>query len=45
MKKDFPEIDYSKLTKYEHVDETEQKREFACVGGTCDIDVNIPTKK
>ena len=44
MKKDFPEIDYSKLIKYEHVDETEQKREFACVGGTCDIDMNVPSK-
>ncbi len=34
----FPTIDYSKLTRYEHVDETEQKRELACAGGVCEID-------
>jgi ribonucleoside-diphosphate reductase alpha chain len=43
MKRAFPVIDYSKLTKYEHVDETEQKRELACAGGTCDIDMVVPT--
>lgn len=35
----FPKIDYSKLIMYEHTDETEQKKELACVGGTCDIDM------
>jgi len=41
----FPEIDYSKLTTYEHADETEQKKELACVGGVCDIDmVEIKTE-
>lgn len=36
---EFPVIDYSKLVKYERTDETEQKRELACSGGGCDIDV------
>lgn len=36
--REFPVIDYSKLTRYEHADETEQKRELACAGGTCEID-------
>ncbi|MBI5457870.1 ribonucleoside-triphosphate reductase [Candidatus Kaiserbacteria bacterium] len=35
----FPSIDYSKLLTYEQSDETEQKRELACVGGICDIDM------
>lgn len=34
----FPRVDYSKLVTYEHTDETEQKKELACVGGTCEID-------
>lgn len=33
----FPVIDYSKLYSYEKHDETEMKRELACVSGTCDI--------
>jgi ribonucleoside-diphosphate reductase alpha chain len=33
----FPEIDYSKIITYEKVDETEVKRELACVSGVCDI--------
>jgi hypothetical protein len=36
-KQNFPEIDYAKLVLYELQDETEQKRELACVAGTCDI--------
>ncbi len=36
--REFPVIDYSKLTRYEHRDETEQKRELACAGGVCEID-------
>ncbi len=39
----FPSIDYSKLVTYEHTDETEQKKELACVGGTCDIDMLVPS--
>lgn len=38
----FPRVDYSKLLTYEHVDETEQKKELACVGGVCDIDMAVP---
>ena len=38
----FPEIDYSKLVTYEHIDETELKKEVACAGGTCDIDMDVP---
>ena len=39
----FPNLDYSKLVTYERTDETEQKKELACVGGVCDIDiVEIP---
>ncbi len=33
----FPTIDYSKLIMYERTDETEQKKELACAGGTCEI--------
>jgi hypothetical protein len=40
----FPSIDYSKLVTYEHSDETEQKRELACIGGVCDIDMVTPTE-
>lgn len=36
--REFPVIDYAKLTRYEHADETEQKRELACAGGVCEID-------
>ncbi|MDB5264791.1 MAG: oxygen-sensitive ribonucleoside-triphosphate reductase, ribonucleoside-diphosphate reductase alpha [Parcubacteria group bacterium] len=35
--KNFPEIDYAKLMLYERVDETELKKELACVSGTCEI--------
>lgn len=34
----FPTLDYSKLITYERTDETEQVRELACVGGTCEIE-------
>ncbi|MFZ2556104.1 MAG: ATP cone domain-containing protein [Minisyncoccia bacterium] len=34
----FPEIDYSKLVTYERTDGTEQARELACAGGTCEIE-------
>lgn len=33
----FPQMDYSKLVMYERTDETDQKKELACVGGTCEI--------
>jgi hypothetical protein len=38
----FPEIDYSKLVTYERTDETEQKKELACAGGVCEIDMVTP---
>ncbi|MBI5456628.1 ribonucleoside-triphosphate reductase [Candidatus Kaiserbacteria bacterium] len=38
----FPNIDFSKLVTYELEDETEQARELACAGGTCEIEP-VPT--
>ncbi|MDB5190263.1 MAG: oxygen-sensitive ribonucleoside-triphosphate reductase, ribonucleoside-diphosphate reductase alpha [Parcubacteria group bacterium] len=35
--KSFPIVDYAKLMLYERVDETELKKELACVSGTCEI--------
>jgi ribonucleoside-diphosphate reductase alpha chain len=32
-----PDIDFSKIVIYEKMDETEVKKELACVSGTCDI--------
>jgi len=37
MLKGFEHIDFSKIVTYEKVDETELKKELACVGGTCEI--------
>jgi ribonucleoside-diphosphate reductase alpha chain len=37
LMKKFPTIDYSKIVTYEKADETEVKRELACVSGVCDI--------
>ena len=37
MVKRFENIDYSKLVTYELHDETEMKKELACVGDTCEI--------
>jgi ribonucleoside-diphosphate reductase alpha chain len=37
----FPAVDYGKLVTYERTDETEQKRELACAGGTCEIDMPL----
>ena len=33
----FPKIDFGRLTAYERKDETDLKKELACVGGTCEI--------
>ncbi len=41
----FPVIDYSKLLTYELTDGTEQKKELACVGGLCEVDIPADTKK
>ena len=35
--KKFPQINYSKLLKYELEDNTEGKTEYACIGDKCDI--------
>lgn len=35
--KDFPTVDYAKLMRFERADETELKKELACVAGVCDI--------
>jgi ribonucleoside-diphosphate reductase alpha chain len=35
--KNFPDINYSKLSEYELQDETEGAKEYACVGEKCDI--------
>ena len=35
--KTFPNVDYAKLIQYERADETEQKKELACVAGVCEI--------
>ena len=37
LAENFPQMDYSKLYIYEKTDETEQARELACAGGTCEI--------
>ena len=37
MAKAFEHIDFSKIVTYEKVDETELKKELACVGGVCEI--------
>lgn len=37
MANNFPKVDFSKLVIYERTDETDQKKELACVGGTCEI--------
>ncbi len=37
LAKRFENIDYSKLVTYELRDETEQAKELACAGGTCEI--------
>ncbi len=35
--KNFPAVDYAKLMQYERADETELKKELACVSGVCEI--------
>jgi ribonucleoside-diphosphate reductase alpha chain len=37
MIKSLKHIDYSKIITYEKIDETDVKKELACVGGTCEI--------
>lgn len=37
LAENFPKVDFSKLVIYERTDETDIKKELACVGGTCEI--------
>lgn len=37
MKKAFKNVDFSKITEFEKTDETDLKKELACVGGLCEI--------
>ena len=37
MLKKFEHIDYSKIITYEKIDETDVKKELACVGGMCEV--------
>ena len=43
LSKRFENIDFSKIVTYEIQDETEQKKELACVSGVCEVD-DIPVK-
>ncbi len=37
LKKNFENIDFAKIVSYEAEDETEMKRELACMGGSCEL--------
>jgi len=37
LSKNFPTVDYSKLVRYEHQDETTSGREFNCTSGACEL--------
>ncbi|MDQ5957817.1 MAG: hypothetical protein QG665_143 [Patescibacteria group bacterium] len=39
--KGFSDMDFSKIMSYEKKDETEVKKELACAGGTCEIDIPV----
>ncbi|MEK7135968.1 MAG: ATP cone domain-containing protein, partial [Patescibacteria group bacterium] len=39
MLKGFTDMDFSKIMSYEKKDETEVKKELACAGGTCEIEI------
>jgi ribonucleoside-diphosphate reductase alpha chain len=39
LQKRFQDIDFSKIMTYEIADETEVKKELACVGGVCEVEV------
>ncbi|MBN2689272.1 MAG: ribonucleoside-triphosphate reductase [Gammaproteobacteria bacterium] len=45
MQEKLKHIDYSQLLTYEKTDETELKRELACVSGVCDINDLMPDEK
>lgn len=37
LRKNFDNIDFAKIVSYEAEDETEMKRELACMGGSCEL--------
>ena len=37
LSKEFPKLNFDKLTRYENHDETDGAREYACVGGSCEL--------
>ena len=39
LSKAFGDMDFSKIVSYEKEDQTEVKKELACAGGTCEIDI------
>lgn len=45
LKKNFPELDFSKIVLYEHDDETQGSKELACSSGTCEVDVVVADSK
>ncbi len=45
MKKNFPELDFSKIVLYEHDDQTQGSKELACSSGTCEVDVTVSEEK
>lgn len=44
LMKGFKDMDFSKIVSYEKYDETEVKKELACAGGTCEIDLTPNTE-
>lgn len=45
LKKNFPDLDFSKIVLYEHDDETQGAKELACSSGTCEVDVVMKEDK
>ena len=39
LKRNVSNMDFSKLMTYERQDETDVKKELACVGGTCEMEI------
>jgi len=45
LKKNFPDLDFSKIVLYEHEDSTQGSKELACSAGTCEVDVVMDEDK
>lgn len=43
LSKRLAHIDFAKITTYEGADETDNKKELACVGGVCSVDDIVPS--